>query len=192
MSQNLRTFTKSLYTLDAVAQRVPSNAWDNPSCCTGWSARHVAGHAAWLIKNLGSIAAGEGSIEGQREELVLGDVPAVGMRTIVETTLRQLDQQHALSPILPTPWGDLSVDDFIGEVWIDPIVHAWDLADATGTAHGIDEATAQAALTQLQAMSESHIAPWELGSAQPPAAETAVARLIAFTGRTATQPALPH
>ncbi len=185
MSTNLRQYVSSLFLLDAVAQRVPDDAWDNTSICAGWSARQVAGHAAWLIKNLGSIAAGDGFIAGEPEAEVLGDRPAETMRKIVDTTLRQLDRPGSLTVNLPTPWGELSVDEFIGEVWLDPVVHAWDLADATGTPHGIDEATAQAALTQFEAMSDEHRGAWELGVAEDPAGDTAIDRLIAFTGRRA-------
>ena len=189
MSKNLRIYTKSLYLLDAVVQRVPSHAWDNPSSCEGWSARQVAGHAAWLIKNLGSIAAGEGFIEGQAEELVLGHQPATGMRSIVDTTLEQLDQATSLAIQLPTPWGEQTVDQFIGEVWLDAVVHSWDLADATGVAHGIDDATAHAALAQVQAMSAEHREPWEFGAAANADGKTALDQLIAITGRTSTSPA---
>lgn len=184
MSDNLRTLTRSLYLMDAVTQRVPTDGWDKPSGCEGWTARQVAGHAAWLIKNLGSIAAGEGSIEGQAEELVLGDNPAAGMRAIVATTLEQLDRVDSLARTLPTPWGEQSVDEFIGEVWLDPVVHAWDVADATDIDHGIDEATATAALRQVQSMSETHRDPWEFDAPQSPSGQTALSQLIALTGRT--------
>lgn len=185
MSHNLHLYTKSLYTLDAVAQRVPADAWDNPSPCDVWSARQVAGHAGWLIKNLGSIAASEGTIPDHAEELVLGNHPAKGMRAIVETTLSQLDQPGSLAMALPIPWAGLNiVDDFIGEVWIDAVVHAWDLAEATGIAHGIDDITAQTALSQIEAMSASHLEDWELGSVQTPSDQTPLARLMARAGRT--------
>jgi len=184
MSENLRTFTASLYLLDAVAQRVPADAWDNPSVCEGWSARQVAGHAAWLIKNVGSIAAGQGSIDGQAEELVLGDDPAAGMRAIVATTIEQLDHPNRLAVMLPTPWGEQSVDEFIGEVWLDPVIHAWDVADATGVDHGIDEGSAARALRQVRSMSEDHRAPWEFDAPQSSCDQTVLGQLVASTGRT--------
>lgn len=183
MSDNLRTYTKSLFILDAVAQRVPVRAWDDPTACEGWSARQVAGHAAWLIKNLGSIASGSGSIDGQAEELVLGNSPAEGMRQIVDRTLEQLDEVDGLARSLPTPWGTQTVDEFIGEVWLDPVIHAWDLADATGVAHGIDELTAEAALQQVEAMSPGHRESWEFDAARPSSDGAAIRRLIALTGR---------
>ena len=37
MSENFRTYSKALFMLDAVAARVPDGAWDNPSCCEGWT-----------------------------------------------------------------------------------------------------------------------------------------------------------
>jgi hypothetical protein len=42
MHQNLQTFTKAVHTLRNVALRVPPDAWDNASCCEGWSARDDA------------------------------------------------------------------------------------------------------------------------------------------------------
>ena len=54
MSANSRQYTRALYLLDAVARRVPADAWDNPSCCEGWTAREVAGHASWVIRNVGA------------------------------------------------------------------------------------------------------------------------------------------
>ncbi len=184
MSKNLRLYTQSLFAIDAVAQRIPMSAWDNPSSCDGWTARQVGGHAAWLVKNLGSIAAGHGSIDGQAEELVLGPNPAEGMRAIVATTLEQLDRPGSLAVTLPTPWGEQTVDEFIGEVWLDPIVHAWDLADATGEQHGIDESTATTALHQIEAMSPTHRDAWEFAAPKTSVDTNAMAQLIAIAGRT--------
>jgi hypothetical protein len=42
MSTNLRAYTKAIYAFDAVAQRVPADAWDRPSPCDDWTARQVA------------------------------------------------------------------------------------------------------------------------------------------------------
>ncbi len=187
MSENLRKYTKAAFMLDAVAARVPADAWDNPSCCDGWTAREAAGHSAWLIKNVGSLAAGEGSIAEQAEAEVLGSDPAAGMRSIVTTTLAQLDHQDALARVAQTPFGEMPIDSFIGIVWVDPMTHAWDVADATGIAHGIDEASATAALAQLQPIADGLRGPGLFGDAAEPAGDSAVDQFIAFVGRTSVR-----
>jgi len=183
MSENLRNYTKGVYLLDAVAQRVPADAWDNPSCCDGWTAREAAGHAAWLIRNIGSVASGNGPISEQAEAEVLGDDPPAGLRSIIAGTLEALDQQGSLQAIAQTPFGEMPVDAFIGIVWVDPVTHAWDVADATGVDHGIDEATAEQALAQLQPVADGLRGPGLFSDAVDASGADAVSRFIAFTGR---------
>ncbi len=149
MSENLRTYTKALYTLDAVARRVPAEAWDAPSCCEGWTAREVAGHAAWVVANVGAAAGANPAPAPQAEADVAGDDPAAIIAAAVQTTLAGLDQQGILQRVVPTPFGEMAIDDFIGALWVDPLTHAFDIADATGIDHGIDAATADAAHASL-------------------------------------------
>jgi len=142
MSENLRNFTKALYTLRAVADRVPAGAWDNQSCCTEWTARQVAGHASWVIQAIGANAAQIDGPAEQPEADVAGDDPAATIRRSVDTTLAALDQHGVLRRVSATPFGEMPIDDFIGSVWIDPLAHAWDIADAAGIDAGIDDETA--------------------------------------------------
>lgn len=183
MSESLRKYIKGVYALDAVAQRVPADQWDNPSCCEGWTAREAAGHAGWLIRNVGNLAAGAGPTAEQPEAEVLGDDPARGLRDIIATTMEQLDHPGTLQTVAATPFGEMPLDNFLGIVWVDPLIHAWDVADAAGIAHGIDAASAQAAHEQLAPVLDNLRGPGMFGDAQSAAAEDPVAALIAFTGR---------
>lgn len=187
MSENLQKYTKAVYMLDAVAQRVPDGAWDNPSCCEGWSAREAAGHAAWGMKNLASLVNGGGSIAEQAEAEVLGDDPAAAMRAAVGEVLAALDNKNVLSTVTKTPFGEMSIDDFLGIIWMDPMTHTWDVADAAGIAHGIDEATATAALTQLEPAADALRGPGMFGDAVEANGDDAVSTFVAFVGRTSVQ-----
>lgn len=187
MSENLRKYIKGIHLLDAVVQRVPQDAWDQPSCCEGWSAREAAGHAGWLIRNVGNLAADAGPTAEVAEAEVLGDDPAAGFRDIVDTTMAQLDQPGALQRIAQTPFGEMPLDNFIGVVWVDPVIHAWDVADAVGIDHGVDEASAGAAFAQLSPVLDNLRGPGLFDEAQQPAADDAMAQLIALTGRTSVR-----
>lgn len=77
MSENSRQYIKALYTLQAVATRVPGDAWDNPSCCSDWAAREVAGHAAWVTRNVAATTGNAEAPEPTPEAEAAGDDPAV-------------------------------------------------------------------------------------------------------------------
>ena len=61
-----------------------------------------------------------------------------------------LDDVEALSQKVQTPWGHLVVDRFVGIVTVDPSIHTFDLAVATGQEVVIDPGLADAGYTQLQ------------------------------------------
>lgn len=182
MSENLRKYIKGIHMLDAVAQRVPAEAWDNASCCEGWTAREAAGHAGWLIRNVGSLAAGNGSIAEQAEAEVLGADPANAMREIVASTMAALDGQGVLSTVAQTPFGEMPLDQFLGIVWVDPMIHAWDVADAVGIEHGIDAQSAQDAHQQLSPVIDNLRGPGMFAEAAGGGGD-AVVELMALTGR---------
>lgn len=186
MSQNSRRFIQAMYTLDAVAKRVPADAWDNPSCCEGWTAREVAGHASWVVRNIGAATGNAPAPEPKPEAEVAGDDPAATVAAAVAATFEALDQQGALQHMAATPFGEMPIDDFIGVIWVDPLTHAWDIADAAGIEHGIEQDVANAAYAALEPISDGLRGSGRFADAID-VAEDAVARFIGFTGRTSVR-----
>lgn len=177
-----------MYLLDAVAQRVPADAWNSESCCEGWTARHVAGHAAWLIRETGSLASGNGSIPEQPEIEVAGNDPAAAIRDSILHTCAALDSDGALHRVEKTPFGEMPIDQFLGIEWIDPMTHAWDIADAASIDHGIDPAFAAAAHKQMKPASDAIRGPGGFfGDIVDASADDPVSKFIAFTGRTSVR-----
>jgi uncharacterized protein (TIGR03086 family) len=185
MSENLRLYTKALYTLDAVAKRVPAEAWDNPSPCEGWTAREVAGHVSWVIQATDAAATGgEGPAE-QPEAEVAGADPAATIAESVDGVLASLDRPGVLNAVKATPFGEMPVDTFIGIIWVDPLTHAWDIATAAGIDPAIDDETAAKAQATLEPIADVLRGPGRFADAKEPAADDALSRFIAFAGRTA-------
>lgn len=183
MSENLQKFVMGAHTLRSVATRVPSDAWDRPSCCEGWTAREVAGHASWVLQNVAaSVGAGEPPAE-QPEADVAGADPAATVRASVDRCLAALDQQGVLNTVAPTPFGEMPVDTFIGILAVDPLTHAWDIADAVGIDSGIDEDTARAARESLVPLNEALRASGRFGPAHEPTGDTELERFVAYAGR---------
>lgn len=183
MSENSRRYVQALYALDAVARRVPVDAWDNQSCCSEWTAREVAGHASWVIRNTGAVTGHAEAPEPHAEAEVAGDDPAATIAAAVASTTAALDHLGVLQQVTATPFGEMSIDTFLGIIWVDPLTHAWDIADATGVAHGIDGDTADAAYASLEPLSEMLRGAGRFDDVID-VPEDPVARFIAFTGRT--------
>lgn len=183
MSENLQNFTRAAHTLRNVAVRVPSEAWDNDSCCDGWTAREVAGHASWVLQNI-TASTGHGERpEKQPEAAVAGDDPATTICASVDACLAALDQPGSLQTVAHTPFGEMPVDNFIGTIWVDPLTHAWDIADAAGIEPGIDAATAALAQSNLEPIADMMRGAGAFGPEAAAGGSDAVSRFVAFAGR---------
>ncbi len=181
VSENLRSYTKAIYGLDAAVQRVGEDQWDQPSPCEGWSARDVVGHNIGMCNMIAGFAAGVGAA-GPDETTPLD--PKAEWAVARDGVLEALDQQGALQIKTQTPWGNLQVDRFLGIVAVDPLTHTFDLARATGQDIVMDEDMAAAGYAQIKAAGDAV----RQGGRFEPAAEVAddasiVDKFVAMTGR---------
>lgn len=184
MSNNLQAFVKGASMLRSVANRVPSDSWDNASCCEGWTARQVAGHITWGLETVASFAQGGGMAPEMPEAERAGDDPAATVSSAVDSAIAALDQPDALQH--DTPFG-MPLDGFLQIMGVDTMTHAWDIADAAGIDDGIDEATAAAALEAMRPMEAMMRAPGRFDDAVDTGSESAIDQFIAFTGRTSVR-----
>ena len=153
MSTNLRNFTKAVYNLDAVVARVPDGAWDQESPCEGWTARDVLGHQIGVLK--GVVQAARGEDLGMPEAPDSVEDPAGAWAACRDEVLTALDQDGALKRSGAYWFGEMSVDGFIGVVQWDPLIHAWDLAKATGVEHVAEADVAASSLTTIGGFAET-------------------------------------
>jgi uncharacterized protein (TIGR03086 family) len=130
MSQNLRRVIKAAYSMDAVVQRFPLNAWDQPSPCELWNAREVLGHVIWGMQNITAMALVEPRPADRSEADVAGEDPAATWQSALDSAIEALDRPGSLSQYGDGPWGQMTVDDFLGFYPSDVLAHTWDLAQA--------------------------------------------------------------
>ncbi len=127
-------YRRSVETWTARVDTVPDDKWDAPTPCTDWTVRelvnHVVGEDAWTVPLMrGSTMAEVGdSLDGD----LLGDQPT-------ETALRSASEALAVvAQTLPTggkvhlSYGDEDMGEYLLQLTADHLVHAWDLAAATG------------------------------------------------------------
>ena len=182
MSQQLRNYTKALYGMDAIVQRVPTDAWDAASPCDGWCARDVVAHAAGVMNAIETMArTGENALPEMPDP---GDDPVGLWNRSRDGLLEALDRPGVLDQQGTFWFGDSTIDDILAfSVW-DPLGHAWDLGRATGQEIVGSDAVAEASMAVIGANAEMLRSmglmgePVEISDDAP-----AYSRFLALTGR---------
>lgn len=184
MSQNLRTYLHACYGLDATIRRVPAGAWGRPTPCEAWSAAEIVGHLL-LGHNriLTTLGAGQ-DLGGSTESQIAGDDPAAAWEASFAKLRTALDAQGSLRVVGPTPFGEMTIDQFVGAVYLDPLAHTWDLAVATGVVPILDEGLSAHGLAQLEVVGELVRDSGMFGPvAEVQPGSSTIDRFIAATGR---------
>ncbi|WP_433469190.1 TIGR03086 family metal-binding protein [Spirillospora sp. CA-128828] len=185
MAHNLSGYHRALDLFEGLVAGVPRDGWDVPSPCDGWTARDVAGHVTGGQSLIRALATGEPQpdVNTDPARFVTGDV-LMSWRTARKECAAALTPD-ALDRLIPFGGlGDLPLGDFLEGYILEPLVHAWDLARATGQPSRLDPdlvhhafATAQVVAAPLRA--EGHLAP----PLPAPRGADEQTRMLAFLGR---------
>jgi uncharacterized protein (TIGR03086 family) len=159
---------------------VPPDRWDDPSPCEDWKARDVVTH---VVETQGMFLRFVG-----RE---LGPIPSVhddpaaawdAARAVVQAGLDDPERagEEFDGFFGRTRW-DAAVDRFLN---FDLVIHAWDLAKATGQDDRIDPDDVQRVFAAAREFGDAMRAPSAFGpEVEPPPDADEQARLMAFLGR---------
>jgi len=171
--------------VDAVAP----DQWDDealPGWTVGDLVAHLVNEALWVPPLL----AGEPFelVDGRFPEDtsdLLGDDPFTGWETAADDALSAFAEDDALIRTVRLSRGPTPATDYIQEMTADLVVHAWDLARATGGDTDLDLELVTAALVFAERLPEDGVPglfdpPLEVSDSAPP-----LVRLLARFGRKA-------
>lgn len=153
MSQNLRNYTKALYGFDAVVQRVPADRWDAPSPCEGWSARDVLVHQVGVIDAVAQMAR-TGAVAWP-DSAGPGDDPVGLWNACRDRFFDSVDRPDTINRVGSYWFGESPFDEVLAFAQWDPLVHAWDVAQAVGIEPCCSEEVAVASLATIASMAET-------------------------------------
>lgn len=137
MSKKLRKFTEAVYAFDAVVRRTGDDQWGADTPCEGWTAADLLEHQCAVLNGVAAVAtSGEMAKPTPPEDM---SDPQSAWAETRDGVLAALDRDGALNQQGPFWFNAATVDDMIGIVAWDPTTHAWDLAQATGQAHGLGD-----------------------------------------------------
>jgi uncharacterized protein (TIGR03086 family) len=184
MSENLRAYTKALYTVDGVVRRLREFDWDTQSPNREWTARQTLGHVIWGVRRIANAARGEETPAPQAEAEVAGDDPIRSWSEAMDNVLEALDHHGVLSRVVETPFGSMTVDEALGRFFADPLTHAWDIARSAGVDAALPPELAQRGMAVLAAIGDALRGP---GRLEDPVdieeSASSVDKFIAYTGR---------
>ena len=97
------------------------------------AARDVAGHAMGVVNNVAA-RGGVGQVIDVFAEVgaIGGDDPLATFRAIRDRFLDATDRPGALQTVITSSVGEVTLDQYIGMMCADTLVHTWDLARAAG------------------------------------------------------------
>jgi uncharacterized protein (TIGR03086 family) len=180
MSVNARKYAKALFGFDAVVRRIDQSQWEAASPCEGWSALDVLAHNVGMCTMIAGIARGIPADSATHPTL---PHPKSDWADARDDVLEALDHPQALKREVRTPWGHLAVDRFVGIVVVDPLLHTFDLAKASGQVVLLDEDLAAAGYVQLKKAGEM-IRGERFGPAVHSASDASITdKLISIAGR---------
>ena len=184
MSENLRNYTTIMFGFEHVLRLVPEDAWTNTSPCDEWNARQVAGHAMGVVNNVAA-RAGVGRVLDVFKNLdgIAGDDPLASFLPIRDRYLDATDRPGALQKRFTSSVGEVTLDEYLGKMCADTLIHTWDLARAARVDDRLDPSSVSRQLAEWLDGDGPVRAAGRYGDAVDTELTTEQDRLIAFTGR---------
>jgi uncharacterized protein (TIGR03086 family) len=174
-------FRRLAATLDRRVSAVPTDRWDDPSPCAGWTAREVLAH---LIETERDFVTKQGGLQLPDGPDVASD-PVGAWRHNRDAIQAVLDDPAQGGKEYEGMFGRTTLAESLATFYaFDLVVHGWDIAHATGTDERIpdeDLALVNAFAAQL---GDNLRRPGVCGPAvEPPAGADEQTRLLAHLGR---------
>jgi uncharacterized protein (TIGR03086 family) len=183
----VRNYSRSLDVLERAIRTADPGRWDDPSPCEAWTARQVAGHAMTFIGNVVALA-GSGPAPDFHAPVDFAQVAGADPNTswtetrhLVESEL--LTRPDRLAAVRMTPLGvEMTICELLTFQGMDPVVHGWDVATATGGTIEIPADLATMYRQRFEPVADQVRAAGLLGAATP-ASDDPVDALLGFCGR---------
>jgi len=185
MAQKLSGYHRALDLFEGVVGGVTRDGWDAATPCAGWTARDVAGHLIGGQHLIRALATGgtPPDVNADPGRFCSGD-PLLAWRTARKETEAELTPQALGRQVPFGALGDLPLSDFLGGYALEPLIHAWDLATATGQPDRLDPDLVHHGFATAHIIGGTLRAAEQIGPAlTPPRGADEQTRLLAFLGR---------
>lgn len=162
--------------------------WSGPTPCTEWDVKQVANHVIGENLWAGELFKGRtiDQVGTRFDGDLAGDDPAAAYRKSVDAARSSVEAPGAMETTCHLSFGDFSGAEYAGQLFMDLLIHGWDIAKATGQDTKLDADLVAACLPIAQQMTSQYRGAGVFGEDLPvaPDADPQV-RLLALVGRRA-------
>jgi uncharacterized protein (TIGR03086 family) len=133
---------------------VPRDRWHAPTPCSEWDAMQVANHI--IGENLWAAELVQGKTVDQVGDKLDGDLteddPAAAYRRSVAVAQVVVEAPGAAEATCHLSFGDYSGADYASQLFMDTLIHGWDIAKGTGQDTDLDAELVSACLPIAQGL----------------------------------------
>jgi uncharacterized protein (TIGR03086 family) len=117
-----------------IVEQVSGDRWGASTPCTEWDARQVANHIIGENLWAGELLRGKtvAEVGTALDGDLTGDDPAAAYRRSVEVARQAIEAPGAMEATCHLSFGDYSGADYASQLFMDTLIHGWDIAKGTG------------------------------------------------------------
>ncbi len=168
-----------------VVEQVGADHWQQPTPCTEWSVRelvnHVVGEDLWTAPLVQGRTIEE--VGDRFDGDLLADDPVARARAAADEAVLAVADRLPQGGTVHLSYGEEQLDEYVHQLAADHLVHAWDLAVATGTDPGFDAELVDAVADWYAEREELYRSAGVVGARGPQSGDDPLSRLIAAFGR---------
>lgn len=148
MPTNGELYVRAMESTRAFVDGVRPDQWHGPTPCSEWDvkqvANHIIGENLWAAELFQGKTIGE--VGGRLDGDLSGDDPARAYAASVEAATPVVSAPGAMETSCHLSFGDYSGSDYAAQLFMDLLIHGWDIASGTGQDARLDPDLVQACL----------------------------------------------
>jgi len=181
-------YTQAMASTQRYIDGVRAAQWPDPTPCTEWDVKQVANHVIGENLWAGELFIGRtiAQVGTRFDGDLTGDDPAAAYRQSVDAARSPVQAPGAMDITCHLSFGDVPGAEYAAQLFMDLLIHGWDIAKATGQDTRLDADLVAACLPIAQQMTSQFRSAGVFGEDLPVAPDAdAQVRLLALVGRRA-------
>jgi uncharacterized protein (TIGR03086 family) len=167
---------------------ITDDQWTGSTPCTEWDVRTLVGHliteVAWVPPLMGGRSVAEVGDELSGD--LTGEDPAASWDRYAPASIQSVGEAGALERTVRLTKRELPASEYVSEVFVDLLVHGWDLARAIGADEILDPESVEIVYERMKPHEAELNSSGVFGShVEAPEGADLQTRLLAVFGRTA-------
>jgi uncharacterized protein (TIGR03086 family) len=131
---------RSVEYFDSLVQQIVPGQWDDPTPCTDWSihdlVNHIVNEDKWTPELLNGKTIEE--VGDRFDGDLLGEDPSGVWNQASKEAVSAVQDEGAMQRTVNVSWGKISGEEYTSQLFLDHLIHGWDLASGLGVNTTLD------------------------------------------------------